>query len=222
MDSNKSSPEVWFTTGASSGLGLSVLKHVLSKGDNVVATLRKPEAVSDLASKYPLKQLLVVQLDVKNEGDILSAFRAAQDKFGRVDVVYNNAGTGALAEIEGTPIDIARNIFEVNFWGATNVSREAVRFFRDVNIPAGGRLLQAPSQAGLCAAPGVGYYSASKHALEGFSESLSQELLPSWNIKALSILPLHPSYTSDSSSQKMRDYLAEARLGKSTIAKNDK
>ncbi|KAF8996899.1 NAD-P-binding protein [Cyathus striatus] len=223
MDGKKSDPEVWFITGASSGLGLCVLKHVLSKGDNAVATLRKPEAISDLASLYPSSQLLIVQLDVKNEGDILSAFRAAEEKFGRVDVVYNNAGYGTLAEIEGTPLDLARDIFEVNFWGSTNVSREAVRFFRDVNKPPGGRLLQASSQAGSCASAGLGYYCASKYALEGFSEALSQELLPSWNIKVIILqiggfvtrsverpltMPLHPSYTSDCNSQQKRDYFA--------------
>ncbi|KAF8993918.1 NAD-P-binding protein [Cyathus striatus] len=221
MYSTKTNPEVWFITGSSGGLGLAVLKHVLSKGDSAVATLRKPEAISDLASKYPISQLLIVQVDVKNVEDILSAFKDAEERFGRVDVVYNNAGYGTLAEIEGTPIDVARDIFEVNFWGATNVSREAVRFFRDVNKPSGGRLLQASSMGGIAPAPGLGYGCASKFALEGFSEALSHELLPSWNIKViilefgcfrtqavkLPIVPLHPLYNG-SNSNTIRDFFA--------------
>ncbi|KAF8996896.1 NAD(P)-binding protein [Cyathus striatus] len=221
MDSTKTNPEVWFITGSSSGLGLAVLKHVLSEGDNAVATLRKPEAISDLASKYPTSQLLIVKVDVKKEDEILSAFKAAEEKFGRVDVVYNNAGYGTLAEIEGTPADVARDMFEVNFWGATSVSREAIRFFRDVNKPSGGRLLQVSSMGGASAAPALGYYCASKFALEGFSEALSQELLPSWNIKVIILelggfrtgavniptLPLHPSYTG-STSNYIRNFFA--------------
>ena len=75
-------------------------------------------------------------------------------------MVYNNAAFSSLGEIEGTPDDVARGLFETNFWGSTNVSREAIRVFRDVNKPSGGRLLQASSMVGASSLPGLGYYSA--------------------------------------------------------------
>lgn len=147
-------------TGSSVGLGRSTVEHLLVRGDKVVATLRKPEALSDLSAKYPASQLLVVKLDVTSPADIKAAFAKAIETFGRVDVVYNNAGYGSLGEIEGTPDDVARGVFEVNFWGSTNVARETIRVFRDVNKPSGGRLLQASSMAGVQGMPGIGYYSA--------------------------------------------------------------
>ena len=125
-----------------------------------MATLRKPEVLSDLVAKYPASQFLVLKLDVTSPEDIKATFAKAVEIFGRIDVVYNNAGYGSLGEIEGTPDDVARGIFEVNFWGSTNVAREAVRVFRDVNKPCGGRLLQAASMAGAQGMPGIGYYSA--------------------------------------------------------------
>lgn len=147
-------------TGASSGLGRAVVEHTLAQGERVVATLRKPQALNDLVAKYPTTQLLVLPLDVVSQPAITAAFAAAIAKFGRIDVVYNNAGFAEVAEVEGTPDADARGLFEVNFWGAANVSREAVRVFRDVNVPSGGRLLQVSSVVGVSAMPAVGYYSA--------------------------------------------------------------
>jgi len=219
-------PKVWFVTGSSVGLGRGTVEHLLEQGEKVVATLRKPSAVSDLSAKYPASQLLVVKLDVTSLADIKAAFAKAIETFGRVDVVYNNAGYGSLGEIEGTPDDVARGVFEVNFWGSTNVAREAIRVFREVNKPSGGRLIQASSMAGFTGMAGIGYYSASKHALEGISEALSKELHPSWNIKvtileiggfdtrgvkseSLVTVPAHPAYTApDSVTQGVRNYLA--------------
>lgn len=147
-------------TGTSVGLGRAAVLHLLEKGDKVIATLRKPEALADVSAKYPTDQLLVVKLDVTSASDIQAAFAKGIEHFGRIDVVYNNAGYGSLAEVEGTPDAVARGVFEVNFWGSANVSREAIRVFRDVNKPAGGRLIQASSMAGAQAMPGIGYYSA--------------------------------------------------------------
>ncbi|KAF8996911.1 NAD(P)-binding protein [Cyathus striatus] len=208
------SPKVWLVTGSSAGLGLSVVKYVLSKGDIAVATLRKPEALSELTAQYGPSQLLVVKLDVAKPDEITSAFAAAIEKFGRIDVVYNNAGYGFLAEFESTPDDFARSMFEVNFWGAANVSREAIRVFRDVNKPSGGRLLQASSVAGFTGTPTCSYYSASKFALVGLSEAIAKEVDPSWNIKVvildiggfktraldvIDVVPQHPQYANTTS-----------------------
>lgn len=150
-------------TGASSGFGRLLTELALSNGDNVVATLRNPTTLSALSSTYPASRLLVHKLDVTAPADIPAAFAAAHAQFGRVDVVFNNAGYGLLAEVEGTPDDVARGVFETNFWGAANVSREAVRVFREVNPKGvGGRLLTVSSFVGLKPLPCAGYYSAAK------------------------------------------------------------
>lgn len=165
------------------------MELLLNKGDKVVATLRNPDALADLVTTYPISQLLVVKLDVTQSSDVPAAFEKARQTFGRVDVVFNNAGQGLIGEVEGVPEAAARSLFEVNFWGAANVTKEAVRFFREVNTPTGGRLLQVSSQVGIAGGPGTGFYSASKFALEGLSESLSKELDPAWNIKVTIIEP---------------------------------
>jgi NAD(P)-dependent dehydrogenase (short-subunit alcohol dehydrogenase family) len=91
----------------------------------------------------------------------MNAFSKGIEKFGRIDIVFNNAGFGILAEIESTPENEARRLFDVNFWGAANVSREAVRVFREVNPPGiGGWLLNMSSGAGFLGLPASGYYAA--------------------------------------------------------------
>ncbi|KAH8832361.1 hypothetical protein DL96DRAFT_650570 [Flagelloscypha sp. PMI_526] len=177
------SPKVWLITGTSSGLGRAVTEHILSQGQIVVATARNPDALSDLKSQYPSTQLLTLKLDVTSKSDIKAAFAAAIERFGRVDVVYSNSGYAVLGELESVEDDAARNQFEVNVWGAANVSLEAVRVFRDVNKPAGGRLLLASSYVGVTTFAGMGHYGSSKFAIDGYHEALSKEVDPSWNIK---------------------------------------
>ncbi|KAJ8488248.1 hypothetical protein ONZ45_g14016 [Pleurotus djamor] len=194
-----SSPRVWLITGASTGFGRLTTELVLEKGEIAVATARKLDTLQDLAAKYPSSQLLLVKVDVTKKEDVTAAFKAAVDKFGRVDVVFNNAGVALLAEVEvQEQEEQARWLFEVNFWGAGRVAAEAVRVFRDVN-PAGegGILLNVSSGLGQVGWVGGGYYAASKHALEGLTESLVMELDPKWNIKVKltyrDIVPHHSS-----------------------------
>jgi NAD(P)-dependent dehydrogenase (short-subunit alcohol dehydrogenase family) len=136
-------------------------EHLLKQGHRVVATLRKPEALSDLVRQYQDTQLVVVAVDVTKSADIAAAFIKAQEAFGRVDVVFNNAGQMINGELESVSEADARAMFDINFWGAAQVSREAVRFFREVNQPRGGRLLQLSSGLGLVSAACYGFYSAS-------------------------------------------------------------
>jgi NAD(P)-dependent dehydrogenase (short-subunit alcohol dehydrogenase family) len=138
-----------------------MVELLLKKGDKVVATLRKPSDLADLATEYPTSQLVVVKLDVTQSSDISPAFEKARQTFGRIDVVFNNAGQLVMGEVEAVPEEDARKLFDVNFWGAANVTKEAVRFFRDVNSPAGGRLLQVSSLVGIVGGPVLGFYSAS-------------------------------------------------------------
>lgn len=132
----------------------------MTKGYKVVTTLLDPEALSDLVGQYPTT-CLVVKLDVTQHAEISAAFIKAQEAFGRIDVVFNNAGKMVNGELESVNDEDARGMFEVNFWGAAQVTREAMRFFRDVNRPQGGRLLQMSSGLGILSCPCFGHYSAS-------------------------------------------------------------
>ena len=138
-------------------------RTVLENGGIAIATLRNPSALDHLREKYPPSRLHILQLDVINKENIITAFEYAEKKLGRIDIVFNNAGHGVIGEIEGTPEEVARKVFDVNFWGAMNVSREAIRFFREVNRPQGGRLWNVSSIAGILPFASLGYYSASKH-----------------------------------------------------------
>lgn len=139
-----------------------MVELVLAKGDIAVATLRKPEAIADIAAKHPSDKLLVLKLDVAKPEEIKTAFSSAIKQFGRIDVVFNNAAIGTMSEVEGTPDDNSRTMFNVNFFGAANVSKEAVRVFRDVNEPQGGRLLQVSSMLAYLTPPVMSHYAASK------------------------------------------------------------
>ncbi|KAF9652802.1 NAD(P)-binding protein [Thelephora ganbajun] len=217
-------PRVWFVTASSGGFGRSLIELILREGDIAVATLRTPSALDDLKRAYDESKLLVLPLDVTNAEQIKSAFQAATDKYGRIDFVYNLAGYGLIGEAEGTPEEDSRALFEVNFWGATRVSNEAVRVFREVNKPQGGHLFVISSLVGLQPMAGTGFYSASKHALEGVTEALNLELHPSWGIKItivepgcfrtkaikenLKVLAPHPAYSDDClASKQLRNFL---------------
>ncbi|KAF8146532.1 hypothetical protein K438DRAFT_1910672 [Mycena galopus ATCC 62051] len=217
---------VWFITGSSSGLGRNLLETVLAAGERAVATLRKPEVLKELQTRYSAEQLLVVRLDVTQPAEVVAAFAAAEKHFGLISVVVNNAGFGLLGEIEGTPDADAHAQFDVNFWGAVYVTKEAIRFFREVNPKGyGGRFLNISTIGGYSANQGLAFYSASKFALEGFTESAIKEVRPEWNIQgciiepggfdtewvrgSMTVLPPHPAYADPSApSAQLRALLA--------------
>ncbi|OCH95096.1 NAD-P-binding protein [Obba rivulosa] len=184
--------KVWSITGASTGFGRAVTEIALKNGDAVVATLHKPKMLAGLSVQYPADRLLVLKLDVQNENEITAAFTAAKERFGQLNVMFNNAAYSVVSEVEsaaGKEMPI-RAMFEVNFWGATHVTQAAVKFFREVKKPGvGGCLFQVSSMAGIEGIPALGFYNATKFALEGISEALAKELDPSWNIKVTTIEP---------------------------------
>ncbi|KAI0074377.1 NAD(P)-binding protein [Panus rudis PR-1116 ss-1] len=221
--------KVWLVTGAGSGFGRHITELALENGDSVVATSRRASTLTDYETRYPSERILTYELDVTNAQQIAGAFSAAKEKFGRVDVVFNNAGHTLAGELEATPIEEGRRLFEVDFWAAAQVTLESVKFFREVNQPQGGRLLVNSSMTGLVGTPLVGYYTAAKHALEGFHETLAIELDPAWNIK-ITILepgvfrtaamsktqtyPPHPAYNNPNHiTNIMRQYISNPNAG---------
>ena len=143
-------------------------EFALEKGDQVVATLRTPSALAELQARYPPSQLHVVALDVTDNAQIAQAFAEAKRVFGRLDVVFNNAGWGIIGEVESVTEDQARRLFDVNFWGTVNVTKEAVRFFREDGEPGvGGRVLIVTSSTAILPCPSIGYYSAAKSGKHG-------------------------------------------------------
>ncbi|MET8767226.1 oxidoreductase [Streptomyces sp. NPDC004658] len=160
---------VWFVTGASRGLGRAVVEAAVSAGEQVVAAVRAPDAVTGLASD----QVLVVPLDVRDEAQAAAAVEAAVARFGRIDVLVNNAGYGLLGPVEETSDEEARALFDVNFFGLLNVTRQVLPVLRR---QGSGRVVNISSVGGFTALPGSGVYAATKFAVEAVTESLAAEL----------------------------------------------
>jgi NAD(P)-dependent dehydrogenase (short-subunit alcohol dehydrogenase family) len=163
--------KTWFITGASRGFGLLVTEEALKRGDQVVATARKAETIADRLPKHD--RLLTVALDVTDEAGIATAVTAATDKFGRIDVLLNNAGHGIVGAVEEIGDADARRVFDVNVFGLLAVTRAVLPTMR---AQRDGRLIHLSSVAGQTAAPGWGVYAATKHAVEALNESLRTEL----------------------------------------------
>jgi NAD(P)-dependent dehydrogenase (short-subunit alcohol dehydrogenase family) len=157
-------------TGTSSGFGKAAAKLFAKKGWNVVATMRRPEAEKELVG---LDDILVTRLDVQDQSSIAEAVEAGISRFGRIDVLINNAGFGLFGLFEATPLEKVREQFDVNVFGVMDVTRAILPHFRKNK---GGLILNVSSGAGVFTLPMISLYCASKFALEGFSESLSYEL----------------------------------------------
>jgi|EndMetStandDraft_7_1072992.scaffolds.fasta_scaffold57344_2 NAD(P)-dependent dehydrogenase (short-subunit alcohol dehydrogenase family) len=157
-------------TGCSSGLGKTTARHFAAQGWNVIATMRKPD--QSLAAGYP-EQMLVLPLDVTNPASIESAIAAGIARFGHIDTVVNNAGISVVSIFEATAKETIRGIFETNVFGVMNVMQAVIPHLRD---HGGGTIVNITSGVGLAAVPLLALYTATKHAVEGLSESLSYEL----------------------------------------------
>ncbi|CZT05957.1 hypothetical protein WAI453_005298 [Rhynchosporium graminicola] len=179
-------PRVFFITGTSSGFGNHLVQEVLDKGDIAVATARKPETLKFKGTND--QNFLAVKLDVTKEADVESAFKSAIDQFKRVDVVVNNAGYGLSGVFEEVTDAQLRTQMEVNFFGLLNVTRKAMDVMR-TQEPSGGLIQQVTSIGGQRGVPTFSIYCASKWAVEGFTETVSQEVKPEWNIKFTCVEP---------------------------------
>jgi NAD(P)-dependent dehydrogenase (short-subunit alcohol dehydrogenase family) len=164
--------KTWFITGASRGFGREWAIAALERGDSVAATARDTATLDDLAEKYG-DRLLPLRLDVTDRDDAFAAVAEAQKRFGRLDVVVNNAGYGHFGFVEELSESDVRNQLETNLFGALWVTQAALPFMRE---QGSGHILQVSSIGGISAFPSVGAYHASKWALEGLSQSLAQEV----------------------------------------------
>ena len=170
----QTSGRVWFITGASTGFGRELAEQVLAGGDKVVATARKPEQLAELGGQYP-ETALILPLDVMQQSAVDSAVKAALDRFGRVDVLVNNAGYGVNGAIEEVSEAEYMPMFETNVFGLLRVTRALLPQFRERKS---GNIVNLSSIGGLIGTPGVGYYNASKFAVNGLSEALAGEMAP--------------------------------------------
>lgn len=159
-----------FITGASSGFGKATAQNFLDRGWNVIATMRKPEAG---VFHGGTDRLMVPAVDVTDVESISSALKEGISAFGRIDVLVNNAGIGLLSAFEVTPPEIAREVFETNTFGPMNVCRAVIPYMRKQGQ---GTIINVTSSSGIAPMPMVAIYSASKFAIEGFTESLSYEM----------------------------------------------
>lgn len=164
----------WFITGASKGFGRVWAEAALDRGDRVVATARDPDTLAPLVARHG-DAVLALELDVTNRAEAFATVQRGATHFGSLDVVVNNAGYGHFGMVEELTEAEVRAQLETNFFGALWVTQAALPILR---AQRSGHVLQVTSEGGIMAFPGIGAYHASKWALEGLSQSLSQELAP--------------------------------------------
>ena len=167
-------PRTWVITGSSTGFGRLLAEEVLKIGDHVVATARKVEQVADLEQRYP-GQALALPLDVTSQDQVDSVVEKALERFGRVDVLVNNAGYGVTGAIEEVSDAELEPMYATNVFGLLRVTRAFLPQFRKQRS---GHILNLSSIGGLTASPGWGLYQSTKFAVEGLSEALAQEVAP--------------------------------------------
>lgn len=184
MSTTPSSSPVWFVTGSSSGFGRALVVAALERGDRVVATARKPEALAELAARAP-DRILLAELDVTRPEQVHSVVDAALARFGRIDVLVNNAGFSIVGAVEETSDEQLRATLELMFFGAVSVTRAVLPHMRERQS---GTIVQITSVGGITTAPGFGAYCAAKHALEGLSECLALEVKP-FGVRVLLVEP---------------------------------
>lgn len=164
----------WLITGCSTGLGRSLAEAVLDRGDNAIVTARDAIRVADIAKAYP-DTALALSLDVTDHGQVVDAVRRAEDRFGAVDVLVNNAGYGYRAAVEeGDDADVEK-LFATNFFGTVDMIKAVLPGMR---AQRHGAIVNVSSIGARVRPPGSGYYAAAKAAVEGMSGSLRKELAP--------------------------------------------
>ncbi len=199
---------VWFITGCSTGFGRDLAKHVLECGHRVVVTARKPETLAEFAAS---ERALILKLDVTDASQIEAAVKAAHTRFGRIDVLANNAGIGYFAAVEESEEDEVRRMFDINVFGLGSMTKAVLPIMR---AQRSGCIINISSLAGVNPFSGLGYYCASKFAVEGLSGALAQEVEP----LGIKVIVVEPSgfrtdwagRSANESKEQIADYAATA------------
>ncbi len=174
MNTPSPSSRVWLVTGSSSGFGRAIAEAAVAAGDVVVATARRPEALADLVAAHP-DQVDAVALDVTDAGAVAAVVDDVQARYGRVDVLVNNAGRGQVGAAEETTEAELRGLFDLHVFGPAALVRAVLPGMR---ARRSGAIVQMSSFGGQVAYPGFSAYCATKFALEGYSEALAAEVGP--------------------------------------------
>ena len=174
----------WLITGCSTGFGRALALEALAQGHQVAVASRNTKDILDIIEKYP-DLALAITLDVTNKQQIADAVKLTIEKLGRIDVLVNNAGIGYFGAIEESEDDAVRNMFDINVFGLGNMIQEVLPFMRKQKS---GHILNIASIGGLRSFPGVGFYNATKYAVDGLSEALYKEVAP-LGIKVTIIAP---------------------------------
>jgi NAD(P)-dependent dehydrogenase (short-subunit alcohol dehydrogenase family) len=169
MGSGKS---IWLITGCSTGFGRELARLLLKRGYGVAVTARNPATLDEFAADA---NALVAALDVTVPAQIVDAVRRAEAHFGRIDVLVNNAGYGYLSALEEGEDEEVRAMFETNLFGLANMTKAVLPGMR---ARRSGHVVNISSMGGLIGFPGIGYYNATKFAVEGLSEALAREAAP--------------------------------------------
>jgi NAD(P)-dependent dehydrogenase (short-subunit alcohol dehydrogenase family) len=172
--SENTPPRTWMITGTSSGFGWALAHAALGVGDRVVATARKPEMLAALVREAP-DRALALELDVTDPEQITQSVSAAIERFGRIDVLVNNAGYGSVGAVEEIDIEELKTLHETMFIGPVRLSQAVLPAMRERRS---GTIVQISSMGGQLSPPGFAAYCSAKFALEAMSESLAAEVGP--------------------------------------------
>jgi len=209
--------KVWFITGCSTGFGRELALLVLELGYKAVVTSRNTDDVKDIVGKYP-GTAMAIKLDVTKPTEIKEAVQQAMGKFGHIDVLVNNAGIGYFGAIEESEDDEVRRMFEINFFGLANLTKEVLPVMRKQRS---GHIVNISSIGGLVAFPAVGFSNATKFAVTGYSEALAKEVAH-LGIKVTVVAPSGfrtdwAGRSANNSKIIIDDYAATAHANKETI-----
>ncbi|MFD6023367.1 oxidoreductase [Streptomyces griseoluteus] len=215
--------KTWFITGGTpGGFGMAYADAALERGDNVVLTARRPRLLDEWAASHG-DRVLVHALDVTDAQQVQEAVAAAEERFGGIDVLVNNAGRGWYGSVEGTPDSEVRTSFELNFFSVTQMLRAVLPGMRE---RGSGWVINMSSVAGLRSVPGFGYYSAAKYAVEGLTDALRHEVAP-FGIRVLAVEPgafrtqAYASFADEAVNETVDAYLPLIGSVRSTMIEQD-
>ena len=208
--------KVWFITGCSTGFGRELAKEVLEQGNKAVVTARNTDDIKDITEGN--ENAIALKLDVTKPEQIIAAVKDAVSKFGRIDVLVNNAGIGYFGAIEESEDEEVRRMFEINVFGLGRMTQEVLPIMRKQRS---GHIVNVASIGGLRGFPALGYYNATKFAVDGLSEALSKEVAP-LGIKVTIVAPSGfrtnwAGKSANDSKIKIDDYQSTAAHNQSVI-----